>query len=90
VDDEGLGQHGLEGGGEAALGAPGEVVGVVVAFGPLGQPGDVIGVVLVAQDANGLAVVVLEALAEDLQQQVGDLVAAPRLGEELGDNPARS
>jgi hypothetical protein len=35
VDREGLSQHGLEGGCEAALGAPGEVIGVVVALGPL-------------------------------------------------------
>jgi hypothetical protein len=63
VNDEGLGQHGLKGGGEAALGAPGEVVSVIVAFGSLDQAGDVIGVALVAQVANGLAAVVLEAPA---------------------------
>jgi hypothetical protein len=76
VNDEGLGQHGLKGGSEAALGAPGEVVSVIVAFGPLDQPGDVIGVALVAQVANGLAAVVLEAPAR-----------APRANSRPRDHP---
>ena len=76
VDDQGLGQHRFEGGGEAALGAPGEVVGVVVPFGPPGQPGDVVDVVLVAQDTDVLASCVLKAFPEDLQEEFRNIVAA--------------
>jgi hypothetical protein len=74
VDDERPGQHGLEGAGKAALGTPREVVLEVAALGPLREPGDVIRVVLIAHDPDGLAATVLEALAEDLYQQVGDIV----------------
>jgi hypothetical protein len=89
VDDERPGQHGLEGGAEAALGTPREVVVEVVALGPLRESGDVIRVVLIADDPDGLAAVVLEALAQDLQQQVGDIVPTAGLGEELvGDQGA--
>jgi hypothetical protein len=77
VDDERPGQHGLELAGEAALGTPREVVPEVVALGPLRESGDVIRVVLIAQDPDGLAAIVLEALAEDLQEQVGDIVPRP-------------
>src|SRR3984957_12235329 len=89
VDDERPGQHGLEGAGEAALGTPREVVLEVVAFGPLRESGDVIRVVLIAQDPDGLAAIVLEALAEDLQQQAGDIVPTAGPGEQrVGDQGA--
>jgi hypothetical protein len=80
VDDERPGQHGLEGAGEAALGTPCQVVVEVAALGPLRESGDVIRVVLIAQDPDGLAAFVLEALAQDLQQQAGDIVPAAGLG----------
>jgi hypothetical protein len=89
VDDERPSQHGLKVGGEAALGTPGEIVLEVVALGPLRESGDVIRVVLIAQDPDGLAAIVLEALAEDLQQQVGDIGPTAGLGEQLvGDQSA--
>ena len=45
------------------------------------QSGDMIRVVLIAQDPDGLAAIVLEALAEDLQQQVGDIVPMAGAGQ---------
>jgi hypothetical protein len=61
----------------------------VVALGPLRESGDVIRVVLIAQDPDGLAAIVLEALAPDLQQQVGDIVPTAGLGKQLvGDQGA--
>ena len=89
VDDERPSQHGLEGAGEASLRTPREVVLEVAALGPLRESGDVIQVVLVAQDPDGLAAVVLEALAEDLRQQPGDIVPAAGLGKQfVGDQGA--
>ncbi len=89
VDDERPSQHGLEGAGEAALRTPREVVLEVAALGPLRESGDVIRVVLIAQDPDGLAAIVLEALAQDLHQQVGDIVPTAGLGKELvGDQGA--
>src|SRR5580704_13480689 len=89
VDDERPSQHGLEGAGEAALRTPRQVILEVAALGPLRDSGDVIRVVLIAHDPDGLAAIVLEALAQDLQQQVGDIVSAAGLGEQLvGDQGA--
>src|SRR5689334_10033649 len=86
VDDERPGQHGLEGAGKAALGTPREIVLEVATLSPLREPGDVIRVVLIAHDADGLAALVLEALAEDLYQQVGDIVPMAGLGKQfVGD-----
>ena len=65
---------------------PREVVLEVAALGPLRDSGDVIRVVLIAHDPDGLAAFVLEALAEDLYQQVGDIVPAAGLGKQfVGD-----
>jgi hypothetical protein len=50
----------------------------------------VIGIVLIAQNTDDLAVVMLETLAEDLQQQVSDIVATPGPGKELGGNRAHA
>jgi hypothetical protein len=89
ADDERPGQHGLEGAGEAPLGTPCQVVVEVAALGPLREPGDVIRVVLIAHDPDGLAPFVLEALAEDFQQQAGDIAPAAGLGKQLvGDQGA--
>src|ERR1700751_2534199 len=89
VDDERPGQRGLEGAGKAALGTPREGVLEVATLGPLREPGDVIRVVLIAHDADGLAALVLEALAEDLYQQVGDIVPMAGLGKQfVGDQDA--
>jgi hypothetical protein len=83
VDDERPGQHGLEGGGEAALRTPCEVVVVVVALSPLRDSGDVIWVVLIADDPDDFAAIVLKALSEDLDQKVGDILSTARQGKEL-------
>jgi hypothetical protein len=89
VDDERRSQHGLEGVGEAARRTPREVVLEVAALGPLRDAGDVIRVVLVAYDPDGLAAIKLEALAQDLQQQVRDIVPTAGLAEEfVGDQGA--
>jgi hypothetical protein len=65
------------------LRAPGDVVLEVSALGPLRQSGDVIRVVLIAQDPDDLAAIALEALAEDLEQQGGDIIPPAGLGKEL-------
>ena len=60
----GRGEHGLEGGGEAVLRPPRDVVLEVVAFSPLRDPGDLIRVVLIAYDPDDLAAIVLKALVQ--------------------------
>jgi len=89
VDDERPSQHGLEGAGEAALRTPREVILEVAALGPLRDSGDVIRIVLIAHDPYRLAAFVLEALAKDLYQQVGNIVPAAGLGKQfVGDEGA--
>jgi len=61
---------------------PREVVLDVVALRPLRDSGDVIRVVLIAYDPDDLAAIVLEALAQNLDQKVGDIVPTARLGKE--------
>ena len=80
MNDERPGQHGLEGGGVALLCTPREVVVVVVALRPLRDSGDVIRIVLIADDPDDLAAIVLKALAQYLDQQIGDIVPAAWLG----------
>jgi hypothetical protein len=66
------------------LRTPREVVVVVVALRPLRDSGDVIRVVLIAYDPDDLATIVLKALAQNLDQKVGDIAPTARLGKELG------
>src|SRR6266699_4149597 len=84
VDDERFGEHGLERAGEPPLGAPGQVILVIAPLGPLREARDVVGVVLVAQDPDGLAAFVLQALAQDLQEELLDIVPATGPGVKLG------
>jgi hypothetical protein len=56
----------------------------VVAFGPLGNAGDVIRVILIPYDPDDFAAVVLQALSEDFDEKVGDIITSARLSEELG------
>src|SRR5438445_459192 len=56
------------------------------ALGPLPEARDVVGVVLVAQDPDGLAAFVLQALAQDLQEELLDIVPATGPGVKLGDD----
>jgi hypothetical protein len=63
MDDERSGQHGLEGGREAFLRPPREVVVVVVALSPLRDSGDVIRVVLIGCDPDDFAAIVLKVSA---------------------------
>jgi hypothetical protein len=65
---------------------PSRVVLVVVALGPQREGDDVVGVLLVARDPDRFAAVMLQALAEDLQEQALDIVPTPGLGVKLGDH----
>ena len=65
------------------LRTPCEVVLDVVALSPLRHSGHVIRIVLIADDPDDLATIELEALAQNLDQKVGDIVPAARLGKEL-------
>ena len=62
------------------LGTPREVVVVVVALRPLRDSGDMVRIVLIAYDPDDLAAIVLKALAQYLDQQIGDIVPAAWLG----------
>src|SRR6266566_515013 len=84
VDDERFGEHCLVRAGEPPLGAPGQVILVIAPLGPLREARDVVGVVLVAQDPDGLAAFVLQALAQDLQEELLDIVPATGPGVKLG------
>jgi hypothetical protein len=55
-----------------------------VAFRSLRDSGDVIRVVLIAYDTDDFAAIVLKALAQNLDQKVGDIVPTAWLGKELG------
>lgn len=64
---------------EASLGPPVQVLRVVPPLGPRRDPRDMLRVVLVPDDPDRLASLVLQALAEDLDEQASDMAARPGL-----------
>jgi hypothetical protein len=79
-------EHLIEAGCVSVLGAPGEVVVVVLACRPAAVADEIVRVFLVAADRDRLTTGATAALGRELDEQREDVVPAPGLGVELVDD----